>query len=83
MIEEEQKILDAIEYSPFMYSGVEGVMEVYDHEYVKGIITPSMNTVELNKVGMARIPENAIEKTIKEVLDYFSNQGVNSIEQRW
>ena len=35
MLGEEQKILDAIEYTPFMYSGVEGVMEVYDHEYVK------------------------------------------------
>ena len=79
MTEEEQEILDAIEYSPFMYSGVEGVMEVYDHKYVKGIITPSMNTVELNKVGMARIPEEAVEDTIKEVIYYYSKQGVKSV----
>ncbi len=79
MLEEEQGILDAIEYSPFMYSGVEGVMEVYEHRYVKGIITPSIATVELNKVGMARIPDNAVEETIEEVVNYFSKQGVNSI----
>ncbi len=79
MINEEKELLDAIEYSMFMSPGIEGVMEKYQHEYLRGYITPTIDHVESNKVGIARIPEELVEKTIQEVINDFMQYGVKSV----
>lgn len=79
MIYEEKNIIDVIEKSLFMSQGVEGIRIIYEHVYLEGTITPSVDHAEFNKVGMARIPEELVEKTIQEVLEDFQQYEVKTI----
>ena len=79
MSQKDKEILDAIEYSLFMSPGVEGVIDKYKHESLKGYICPMVDFEELNRVGMSRLPEDQTEETIKEVIASYSSLGLKSI----
>ncbi|MCG3259013.1 MAG: GNAT family N-acetyltransferase [Candidatus Heimdallarchaeota archaeon] len=77
MSEKEKEILDAIENSMFMHSGIEGVLEELEDESVKGYVCPMVNHEEFNVVGKARLSENETEQKIAEITDYYKSKGLS------
>jgi hypothetical protein len=75
----EHELLDAIEYSLYMYPGVEGVCEEYKHELIKGYCCPIVDHANYNRVGMARLSEDQVDQGIKDVINYFTSRGVKNI----
>ena len=79
LTDEKQEIIDAIEFSMQMYSGVEGVFEKVPFENLSGYRCPTVDFEEWNFVGMSRLEENQVEKTIKQVIDHYSSAGLTKI----
>ncbi len=79
MTNKEKEILDAIEYSMFMYPGIEGVLDEYKHDSIKGYVCPAVDYEEYNRVGMSRLTEEQTEEAIKEVLSHYKSLGLTSV----
>ncbi len=79
LTDEKQKIIDAIEYSPHMYTPIEGVFEKIPIENLSGFRCPSVDFEEFNAVGMSRIEEDQLEDTIKQVVDFYTSAGLTKI----
>jgi hypothetical protein len=79
LTKDEKELLDAIEYSIYMYSNVEGVVEKVRHDYLEGYIWKGIDFEEYNQVGMSRLPEDKVEETIREVIDMYTKLGLTKI----
>lgn len=75
----DQNLLDAIEYSIYMYGEVEGVVEKFKHDFLKGMIWKGIDFEEYNQVGMSRLPEDKVEEAIREVISTYTNLGLTKI----
>jgi len=76
---ENQMILDAIEFALFMMNEVEGVSKRYQHDSLKGSIWPALDFEEFNRVGKARLQNDQLDDTIREVIKTYSNLGITKI----
>lgn len=79
MSQKDKEILDAIEYSMFMYPGIEGVIDEYKHDSIKGYVCQMIDFEEFNRVGMSRLSEDQTEEAIKEVIAHYSSLGLKNI----
>ncbi|NPE06786.1 MAG: GNAT family N-acetyltransferase [Asgard group archaeon] len=79
MKDDEKELLDAIEYSIYMYGEVEGVVQKFKHEFLKGNIWNSIDFEEYNQVGMSRLPEDKVEEAIQEVINTYTSIGLTKI----
>jgi len=79
MSQKDKEILDAIEYSMFMYPEIEGVFNEYKHDSIKGYVCPMIDFEEFNRVGMSRLSDDQTEEAIKEVIAHYSSLGLKNV----
>lgn len=75
------EIINAIEDSMFMYKGIKDQIEEFHHKYMKGYFCKSINTEEFNKVGLANIPNEEVDETIQEIINFYKS--IKKSKIRW
>ncbi|MCE7741236.1 MAG: GNAT family N-acetyltransferase [Candidatus Heimdallarchaeota archaeon] len=79
MSQKDKEILDVIESSMFMYNPVEGVIDDYPHDSIKGSVCPMVDHEEFNLVGGARLSDDEVDKAISELLEYYQTKGLTTV----
>lgn len=81
MSHSDAEIINAIEDSMFMYKGIKDQVEVFHHKYMKGYFCKNLNTEEFNKVGLANIPDEEVDQTIREIISFYKS--IKKSRIRW
>lgn len=76
---DDKKIIEAIESAINIIDNIEGFFEKIDHEFMKGYICKTVDFVEYNLVNGARIPQDKIDETIQEMIDFYTSANLNKM----